>query len=327
MKIMVTGAGSLLGQGIIRCLKVERHEWWCNIIALDPSPETAVGCHWADCSHRIPMASEESYLDAMLETIEYEHPDVVMVGSDAELPILAQYRRHIEGMFKTRILVSRSAVVGIADDKFLTYQWMKGNGFNPPDTDEFIGGYIHLDYSVVVKPRSGGRSRGVTVVPPGNTFKPEPHVAQVIQEYIDGPEYTAGAVYFGGEVATIVMRRELRDGNTYRAWVEPFPELNAKVREWTLALQPWGPCNFQFRVDANGEPRCFEINARFSGTTPFRMLAGFNEVEMCIDFLMHGRPIRQPEIKSMTILRYWNEMAIHDHAVAAAGRRNENLFR
>lgn len=130
------------------------------------------------------------------------------------------------------------------------------------------------------------------------------------QEYIDGPEYTAGAIYFGGEAATIVMRRDLRDGNTCRAYVEEFPELNAKVREWTLALKPHGPCNFQFRVDKNGEPRCFEINARFSGTTPFRALAGFNEVEMCVDYLLHGRPIKQPVIKPMTILRYWNEMAV-----------------
>jgi carbamoyl-phosphate synthase large subunit len=106
------------------------------------------------------------------------------------------------------------------------------------------------------------------------------------------------------------MRRELRDGNTYRAYVEEFPELNAKVREWTLALKPWGPVNFQFRVDGKGEPRCFEINARFSGTTPFRMHAGFNEVQMCIDFLVHGRPITQPKIKPMKILRYWNELVV-----------------
>jgi carbamoyl-phosphate synthase large subunit len=310
-KIMVTGAGSLLGQGIIRCLKsslsLARGHY---VVALDPQPDLAVGCHWADCARRIPMASEESYLDALLETIDAERPDIVMIGTDAELPILAKYRNDIEVDHSTKVLVSSPAVVSVANDKYQTYVWMGANGFNPPDTAEYIGGVIHLDYPVVVKPRHGGRSRGVTVVPPRESFKPSPDVLHVIQEYIDGPEYTAGAVYFGGEVATIVMRRDLRDGNTYRAWVEPFLELNAKVAEWTLALKPWGPCNFQFRVDANGEPRCFEINARFSGTTPFRMLAGFNEVEMCIDYVMRGRPIRQPNIKPMTILRYWNEMAV-----------------
>ncbi len=308
-KIIVTGAGSLLGQGIIRCLKVERDEW-CDIVALDPSPETAVGCHWADCAHRIPMASDESYLDAISETINHERPDIVMVGTDAELPILAANRERMEREFSTRILVSNPTVINTADDKYRTYMFMMDGCFHPPHT---VPAYEFLPFSfpAILKPRVGGRSDGVKVLRSIRDANSNPRsVDWIYQEYIDGPEYTAGAVHFGGEVATIVMRRELRDGNTYRAYVEEFPDLNAKVREWTLALKPWGPCNFQFRVDNNGEPRCFEINARFSGTTPFRMLAGFNEVEMCIDFLMHGRPVRKPVIKPMTILRYWHEMAV-----------------
>src|SRR3546814_995014 len=76
------------------------------------------------------------------------------------------------------------------------------------------------------------------------------------------------------------MRRDLRDGNTYRAYVADYPELNDQVRMLGRALQPHGPANFQFRTDADGTPCVFEINARFSGTTPLRAMAGFNEVEM-----------------------------------------------
>ena len=306
-KILVTGAGSLLGQGIIRSLRLgpRRH-----IIAVDPSPDLALGCHWADCAHAVPMADSDDYIDAISETIDHERPDIVMIGSDAELPILAANRDMLEAEFGTRILVSSLAVVCVADDKWLTYEWMKARGFNPPHTmTPEADKQKVLDYRTIIKPRVGGRSRGV-YERPAYSFGPTADDC-VIQEYIDGPEYTAGAIYFEGqEPATIVMRRDLRDGNTYRAYVEEFPELNAKVREWTLALKPHGPCNFQFRVDGNGEPRCFEINARFSGTTPFRALAGFNEVEMCIDYLMHGTPIRQPVVKPMTILRYWNEMVV-----------------
>lgn len=308
-KIMVTGAGSLLGQGIIRLLgRIQRTD--LCIVAVDPDPSNAVGCHWANIAHLVPMASEESYLDAISETIDHERPDIVMIGSDAELPILAANREMLEAEFGTRILVSSPYVVSTADDKYKTYQWMRDNQFNPPRTSYFIS--EAMDDTLVVKPRVGSRSRGVTIT------KTTPELIRAFwpggmihQEYIEGAEYTAGAIYFGGgDISTIVMRRDLKDGNTYRAYVEEFPELNAKVREWTLALKPHGPCNFQFRVDAHGEPRCFEINARFSGTTPFRALAGFNEVEMCVDYLMYGRQIKQPVIKPMTILRYWNEMAV-----------------
>lgn len=307
-KVMVTGAGSLLGQGIIKSLRLAPRR---HIVGVDPDPERAVGCRWADSAVKVPMASEESYLDAISETIDHERPDIVMIGSDAELPILAANREMLESEFGTRILVSDPDVIGIADDKWLTYQWMLSHGFNPPKT-QLCNQSMTYTIPSVTKPRHGGRSRGVTyhgIIFAVGRNQPYPSDS-VNQEYIDGPEYTAGAVYFGGEVATIVMRRDLKDGNTYRAYVEEFPELNAKVREWTLALKPHGPCNFQFRVDAHGEPRCFEINARFSGTTPFRALAGFNEVEMCVDYLMYGRPIKQPVIKPMTILRYWNEVAV-----------------
>src|SRR3546814_8600256 len=62
--------------------------------------------------------------------------------------------------------------------------------------------------------------------------------------------------------ASIVMRRDLRDGNTYRAYVADYPELNDQVRMLGRALQPHGPANFQFRTDADGTPCVFEINAR-----------------------------------------------------------------
>ncbi len=306
-KILVTGAGSLLGQGIIRSMGYHNER---KIVAVDPQPELAVGCRLANYSHRVPMASDESYLDAISETIDHERPDIVMIGSDAELPILAANRDMLEAEFGTRILVSSLAVVCVADDKWLTYEWMKARGFNPPDSFP-SSTHRPITLPVVIKPRVGGRSFGVIKADTVGEMVESITSGTVVQEYIDGHEYTAGAIYFEGqEPATIVMRRDLRDGNTYRAYVEEFPELNAKVREWTLALKPHGPCNFQFRVDGNGEPRCFEINARFSGTTPFRALAGFNEVEMCIDYLMHGTPIRQPVVKPMTILRYWNEMVV-----------------
>ncbi len=306
-KILVTGAGSLLGQGIIRSLRYPCPQ--AKIIAVDPTPDLAAGCHLADVSHPVPMANAENYLDAIKETIDHERPDIVMIGTDEELPIFADNREELEAEFGTRILVSHPYVVGIANDKWLTYEWMKAQGFNPPNTSYFVR--EARGYPLVVKPRAGGRSRGLSVVANDQELIRAFGCGGMIhQEYIDGPEYTAGSIYFSGEVATIVMRRDLKDGNTYRAYVEEFPELNAKVREWTLALKPYGPCNFQFRVDGNGEPRCFEINARFSGTTPFRLLAGFNEVEMCVRQLLYGEAIKQPKIEPMTILRYWNEMAV-----------------
>ena len=51
---------------------------------------------------------------------------------------------------------------------------------------------------------------------------------------------------------------------------------------------PYGPCNFQFRLDSFGIPRVFEINARFSGTTYMRTLSGFDEVAWSVIYARDG---------------------------------------
>jgi carbamoyl-phosphate synthase large subunit len=51
------------------------------------------------------------------------------------------------------------------------------------------------------------------------------------------------------------------------------------------ALGSVGPLNIQGRLD-NGEFVAFEINPRFSGTTPMRAMAGFNEPELLIDWYL-----------------------------------------
>jgi carbamoyl-phosphate synthase large subunit len=81
------------------------------------------------------------------------------------------------------------------------------------------------------------------------------------------------------------------------------------VRAMTERLAPHGPVNFQFRLDG-GRVRVFEINARFSGTTPLRMRAGFNEVEMVLRHVVLGEPIAQPDVVPMTILRHWSETVV-----------------
>jgi carbamoyl-phosphate synthase large subunit len=105
------------------------------------------------------------------------------------------------------------------------------------------------------------------------------------------------------------MRRDLRDGNTYRAYPDAYPELNAAVQAMARALEPHGPVNFQFRLGLHG-PTVFEINGRFSGTTPLRALAGFNEVEMALRHVLQGESLIQPEIQPVAILRHWSETVV-----------------
>lgn len=321
MKVLVTSAGALLGQGIIRSLQAadlpDMH-----IIACDPDPRSP-GLYWNKHSRLLPFAKDPHFIEKFSDLLGEEKPDAICVGTDPELSLLAANQQQLESTFNTKIIISSPEVVRIADDKYLTYQLMKDNGFTPPDSrlpeqaQELVNLY---GFPLVVKPRIGARSVGFHLVKNQaelvQAIKDVPNA--VVQECVatKDEEYTAGSLYFDGECkATIVMRRELRDGNTFKAYVDKYPKLNEQVRAFCNALKPFGPANFQFRLPKDGIARVFEINSRFSGTTPLRMHAGFNELEMVLGHLFYNKPIIQPDVPKLTIMRHWTETVITDEAL------------
>lgn len=324
VRVLVTGAGALLGQGVIRSLLNARAASF-EVIAADPSPLSA-GLYWANERYLIPKAADPCFIRSVETVIAKTRPDLVIPGTDVELMALARERHRLEREYKTHVLVSAPEVIRIADDKYETFEFFQSHGFSPPDSC-LPGAEASLvdrvGFPLVVKPRIGARSVGVRLV--RNEVELAEAIrsthAPVIQECVgdDDGEYTAGVVYFDDDnCASIVMRRDLRDGNTYRGYVDAYPELNAQMVEFARALRPYGPANFQFRL-RGGRASVFEINARFSGTTPFRMHAGFNEVQMCVDHVLHGQPVRQPLVSAMTVLRYFAEMAIPTGGLLSSG--------
>jgi carbamoyl-phosphate synthase large subunit len=181
----------------------------------------------------------------------------------------------------------------------------------PGGEEQLVG---EVGFPLIVKPRIGARSIGFSRINSRDELRraieTQPDI--VIQKQVGGAdsEYTAGTLTFDGKCgASIVMRRDLRDGNTYRAYAEPFPELNQTVRRAAECLRAYGPANFQFMLDG-GEVKIFEINARFSGTTPLRTSVGFNEVEMAINHILYGTPVEQPDVQPHVIMRHWSETLV-----------------
>jgi carbamoyl-phosphate synthase large subunit len=319
IRVLVTGAGALLGQGIIKSLEQASTEY--EVLAADPNP-LSPGLFWAERGYIVPLADDPSYLQRIEEILDQERPDILLVGTDVELPLFARHRRRLEEQFGTRVLVSSPHVVGIANDKYETFRFLDEAGLNPPlSALPENGGALEelidkVGFPLVVKPRVGARSAGVSLARNRDDLERalDGRTGLVVQE-LAGPEeeeYTSSALVFDDvPSASIVMRRDLRDGNTHRAYVEAYPELNEFVRSAAAALAPFGPVNFQFRTNGDGRPRIFEINARFSGATPLRALAGFNEVDMCVRHLVRSEPISQPsELREGIILRPLGEQFV-----------------
>ena len=81
VKVLITGAGAVLGQEIFQSLKYTKLLPDLFIGFADPSPH-AVGLHWSDTSHLIPMASDDEYIDVLVNILKDNCYQVLIPGTD-----------------------------------------------------------------------------------------------------------------------------------------------------------------------------------------------------------------------------------------------------
>lgn len=310
INILVTGAGGGVGQGIIKSIKLI-DDLDMHVIAADMSP-LASGLYGGNEAILVPAASANDYFDVISDICMENNINYYFPGTDVELLKAADFASELFHKCQTETAVCPKDVIEIADDKYSTYKFLVDNGFDAPvtsfpnDTD-----LNSLQYPVIIKPRVGCRSIGVYKVNDIQDAKTAIGSVDgpVIQEYLDGDEFTCTVVAVKDKISDVLcLKRDLRAGDTYRA----FPEKNYVIEEYVknlaLKLGIYGSCNFQLRLD-NGVPKLFEINSRFSGTTPFCAQLGFNPVE----FYLKARldiPYEGNVNYDAMVLRHWTEVLV-----------------
>lgn len=318
--ILVTGAGALLGQGILRLLQIS--DFSKKIFTADPDPRSTG--HWlGDYAITVPKANDSGYIEA-IEKIVIEHKiDAVLIGTDVELPIFSKYKKHFLENYNCKIIVSNEEVIKIANDKFLTADFLRSNGFPFPfsvmanDIEKLNEIEKKLGFPLFAKPFDGARSLGIRKIENHNELMEiyDPNSNLVVQQFLkeDDGEFTSGCIVLDGKCkAVVTLRRDLRDGNTYRAYRdENTSKYDGFITTIAEKLNTDGPVNFQFRI-SDGKPVIFEINGRFSGTTPLRHFFGFNEVEAVLKYHLFNKEVKQPKLVSGVVLRAWSDLFISE---------------
>jgi carbamoyl-phosphate synthase large subunit len=80
-KVLVTGVGGVVGQGILRNLL--REDFGIGIIGTNVTAITA-GNHLCDAVHMVPYAFDPDYVPAMRALVETERVDLVIPSTDYE---------------------------------------------------------------------------------------------------------------------------------------------------------------------------------------------------------------------------------------------------
>ncbi|RME46992.1 MAG: ATP-grasp domain-containing protein [Chloroflexi bacterium] len=327
LNVLVTGAGGPVGQSIMKAVQFTRLP--CRLVATDVHP-FSVGFHWADAHYVLPAAQDPDYLTQLSAVCCRERIDALLIGSEAEMHILAQAKEAFEDETGTKVIVSSPEVLRIATDKWETVRFLAAEGLDyprsalPEEPEQLEALIAVAGFPLIVKPRNSSGSKGLFKVRSRRELESVLRLVHrpVVQEYLqpDDQEYTTAAFVddTGQPQGAIVMRRELAAGLTYRAWVEDNPIVADMARAVAGALRPLGPCNVQLRLTERG-PVPFEINARFSSTTSIRAYFGYNEVEMALRCYVLGATIVPPTPSRGVAMRFWEELylpGIADETVA-----------
>jgi carbamoyl-phosphate synthase large subunit len=312
--VLVTGAGALLGQGILKALRASDHV--ARVIACDAAP-AAVGLYLADAARLLPRCDAPGYADAVIEVARRERVALILCGTDLELPALAANRARIEAETGAHVVVSDAEAIAIAEDKWLTVQFLRAHGFDAPRSALAADAHRLADevgYPLVVKPRIGAGSVGLTVARDRVQLERALEVhGMVVQEYLrpDEEEYTVGTIVHAGAcAAAVALKRTLRHGNTHTAISNGYDAVEAYAARVAAALPgARGPINVQLRRTGRG-PVVFEFNARFSGTTPLRHELGWNEVEAVLLHALERRPVPRGRLRRGAVLRWTAEVLV-----------------
>ena len=329
-RVLVTGAGALLGQGMLRCLNASQHNY--HIITADPENKST-GHALGHTAYRIPMAKDPAYISQIEKIIVAERVDVILVGTDVELPILSAHQKAIESKHKVKIVISPEHIVDIANDKWKTAEFLRKNNFPYPQSSltTDAAGIASLKklnkYPYIAKPVDGARSMGLEIIRSEaeldhlTTYKNNLVVQEMIGD--EEGEFTTGCTVLNGKcVAVVSLTRELRDGNTWRAYRTGNSPYDTTIATIAEKLGCEGPVNFQYRI-RSGEPVIFEINCRFSGTTPLRLIYGFNEVEAVIEYYLRGKIVEKPTLKTGTGLRTFSDILISNEELDTFDRQGK----
>lgn len=322
LRVLVTGAGSVVGQGIIKALRLAGLP--LTLVASDIAPLNA-GLYRADEALILPKVESEGAAEAIIGAIRRHAIDAVLIGSEFDVAFFAAMREHIEAETPAKVVVSPPEVVALAHDKLRTAEFLRDNGLPfgeataPADVDAAVAAARALGYPCVLKPRHGTSNRQVHVVESEAALRAAfPQVpAPMLQALIAAPqpfldrEYTC-SIFKGASGAVagpFTARRVLRGGSSWVVEVVAFSELRDLLLEIAERLPIRGPFNVQLMLTDRG-PVPFEFNARFSGTTAIRAHFGFNDPAMAIQSFVLGEEVRQPDIRQGLALRYEEEVFI-----------------
>jgi carbamoyl-phosphate synthase large subunit len=312
--VLVSAAGSTHGVNVINALRSQR-QYDVRIVGID-SDVYAAGLYLADQYEIVPKVSEPSFKDRISQICKKYNINVVIPTHSVEIPFYSSNRKYLKEI-GVGVLVAPLKSLEICDDKMKLANFFGELDVNYPKGYEpsSISSIPEAHFPLFIKPRFGSGSSNTHKVnnPDELSFYIRQVPSPIIQEYIEGAEYTVNVVSDDkGRVidALPIKRLKVRIGLS----VVAEPELNfgliQETKKIVQALGLVGPSNVQV-ILKDKNPIFIEVNPRLAaGSLPLAVAAGLN-IPLIILQITLGDPVSRPCLDyGKTLIRYWSSIIV-----------------
>ena len=321
IKILLLGAGGNVSQGILKAIRsydFAKEEIEIEVVGACISPES-LGLYMCDKACVGPYANEPGFTDWVIDLCNQEDIDLILTGVEENIIALQRDIDRVKYSTKAIFIASSLESLKVGQDKFLTCQWLVEHGLEHPqycrlEDREGVKRLVEeVGFPLIAKPCHGKGSRGVCYLKDQSSLDAlQAEEGYVLQECIGdaSKEYTVGCYCDkqGQLRELIVMHRKLENGYSAITEVVDDPVVYQEAKRICEAFHPNGPLNIQMRKDDTGRAVCFELNVRFSGTTPMRDHFGYRDVIAMIKEYCLGESIKDCfQVKKGMACRYINE--------------------
>lgn len=284
-----------------------------RVVAVDSS-RLSSAFHEADHAEQVPLCTDPTFVPAVLDVCERHDIRLVIPTIDTELGVYAENREAFRAAGVT-VAISSPETTAICEDKHRTHEWLVAGGFptvRQTMLEEFAAGDNGWRYPIVVKPRRGSASIGVSVVSDAAALPAWiGRQDYVVQSLAPGTEHTIDILVDGGGrcVSAVPRRRlEVRSGESSKGVTVRSTILEELAVGLAEALPgAFGPLTVQAFLDAETEAATvIEINARFGGGFPLAYRAGANHPRWLIEDVLGRSGGASPSAwqEGLVMLRY-----------------------
>jgi len=338
LRVLVAGiGGASLGTEILKSLLLASRY---SVFGCDIS-DLAFGHYQIGCKKTF-VVDRSKYIESIMEVCRKADIQVVIPGGEEPLNLLSEAVNELAADGIT-LAANSPSVVAQFSDKACAFEKLAGHGIAVPRTVVIEGpsDLTSMSFPCVIKPATGSGGSAFVFLAASmdeallySNYLSNNQQKVIAQEYIaeDEGEFTVGVLSLpNGDLAgSIALQRQfdsklsvlsktksgLISSGYSQGLIDHFPSVCADAERIAKKLGSRGPLNIQGRV-CGGSLIPFEINVRFSASTYLRAMAGFNELDIYLQYLRAGSINVPSDIRPGYYLRSLSEVYVPKGDIAS----------